>query len=81
AGDHTHTYDDPGHNHGGSTSEASFGFGVYWGSYHGGGAKASARHTHSIPFGKTNISINSSGQHSYTLGGLSGLQEKEENSA
>ncbi|CAF5028896.1 unnamed protein product, partial [Rotaria sp. Silwood1] len=26
-GDHTHAYDEPGHNHGGSTSGTPFGFG------------------------------------------------------
>ena len=76
AGDHAHTYNDPGHNHGGSTDVQPFGFGQYWGSYHGGGADASARHAHSIPVGKTNITINSNGQHSHTLNGLSGSTGK-----
>ncbi|CAF4127588.1 unnamed protein product [Rotaria magnacalcarata] len=38
AGNHTHNYTDPGHNHGGSTGEAFLGTGQYWGSYHGGRA-------------------------------------------
>ncbi|CAF1373168.1 unnamed protein product [Rotaria magnacalcarata] len=72
AGNHTHNYTDPGHNHGGSTGEAFLGTGQYWGSYHGGRAGL-GQHSHTIPMGLTNISINFSGQHSRALSGEVGL--------
>ena len=75
AGNHTHSYTDPGHNHGGSTGEAFLGTGQYWGSYHGGGAGL-GQHSHTIPMGLTKISINFSGQHSHALKGVSGAVGK-----
>ncbi|CAF4672694.1 unnamed protein product, partial [Rotaria sp. Silwood2] len=71
AGQHTHNYTDPGHNHGGSTGEAFVSNGQYWLDYHGGGAGL-GQHTHSIPVGKTGITIQSNGEHSHALRGSSG---------
>ena len=75
-GDHVHTYNDPGHDHGGSTDQQPFGFGQYWGSYHGGGADSSARHAHTIRKGKTDITIDPNGEHSHALKGISGSTGK-----
>ncbi|CAF1364383.1 unnamed protein product [Rotaria sp. Silwood1] len=72
AGSHTHSIYDQGHNHGGSTSNARMGAGG-WGMKTGGGhGSDQVSHAHTIPTGKTYISINPAGDHSHSISGNTG---------
>ena len=74
---HTHSVNDPGHNHGGSTGSSSTSYLYYYGS--AGGAYASytgasgyfqiSSHTHTINTDMTDISLQTSGSHSHTING------------
>ncbi len=72
---------DPGHNHGGTTGDGP----VSRGSYvidldtFGTGNADNGRHTHSIPYGYTGVSIRAEGNHNHNLigdTGISGTNEK-----
>jgi len=71
SGEHNHTVDDPGHNHGGSTGSATVtvigstgnvGWGSDWDRY-------STSHSHTIPNGTTGITLKTSGSHTHSLQG------------
>jgi microcystin-dependent protein len=72
SGSHMHSYNDPGHNHGGKTGSGPMSQGG-WGLYKGGGAHDGSTHAHVIPSGKTGITIDTSGIHTHSLSGASGL--------
>lgn len=74
SGRHYHPITDPGHNHGGSTGQGGFLNGN--GKWHAGkdGWKiAEGPHSHSIPMGRTGISIDYAGDHTHTLTGQTGF--------
>ncbi|CAF5013752.1 unnamed protein product [Rotaria sp. Silwood1] len=72
AGSHTHLINDPGHNRGGSTSNERMGAGG-WGMKTGGGHRSDqVLHAHTIPIGRTYISINAAGDHSHSVSGNTG---------
>ena len=66
-GSHTHSINDPGHNHGGKTEDKSpFGPGR-WGLTPKGHGSDQSSHFHSIPTDYTSISINSASAHSHRI--------------
>ncbi|CAF1561144.1 unnamed protein product, partial [Adineta ricciae] len=72
-GGHYHTINDPGHNHGGSTGASGFLNGNgRWHAGKDGWRIAEGTHSHSIPTGRTGISVNYAGDHSHTLSGYTG---------
>lgn len=73
-GAHTHTYSDPGHNHGGTTGTAPMTGGSYSMWSGGGSGNDYGAHSHSIPNGPTGITIQSSGNHTHVLQGLTSSQ-------
>jgi microcystin-dependent protein len=73
SGEHSHTYVDPGHNHGGSTGTARFNTGGS-GMYSSGSGTDTGVHSHTIPTGTTGITINSDGNHTHSLQGLTDAQ-------
>lgn len=68
SGYHAHSINDPGHNHGGSTSSEIMGTGP-WGMRGGGYGSDQGRHAHTIYTGKTGISINAAGDHKHLISG------------
>ncbi len=73
SGQHTHTYIDPGHNHGGVTSSAAFSSGPYSMNSAGGAGNDNGFHSHTIPTGTTGITIQASGSHTHLLQGSTGV--------
>ncbi|CAF2956476.1 unnamed protein product [Rotaria sp. Silwood2] len=69
AGDHTHSYNDPGHNHGGSTGSGPFSKGVYSMRPGGGGGNDNGIHSHTINHDYTRINIKHAGLHSHVING------------
>jgi microcystin-dependent protein len=70
AGDHSHTVNDPGHNHGGKTGPGDMGFGSWpFAGLSGGHGNDWATHTHSIPVGQTGITLQNNGGHKHALSG------------
>ncbi|CAF4397351.1 unnamed protein product [Rotaria sp. Silwood2] len=72
AGDHLHTYNDPGHNHGGHTGSSAYSEGTM--TFHtprGGRGNDHGSHSHTISTDKTNISINIAGDHIHSIIGQS----------
>lgn len=73
AGDHVHSVNDPGHNHGGSTDKRQGGAGPWNLKQNGhGGFEDQTSHAHTIPIGKTDISILNDGTHSHSICGITG---------
>ncbi|CAF0755910.1 unnamed protein product [Rotaria sordida] len=73
AGDHSHSYYDPGHYHGGQTGTSAYSGGTMP-MYKPTGGRSSDHglHSHSISIDKTRISINTAGSHSHSIIGQSG---------
>ncbi|CAF0787097.1 unnamed protein product [Didymodactylos carnosus] len=71
AGDHSHSYYDPGHDHGGRTGEAKMAEGGL-AMNRGGGGDDNQRHSHSISRDYTHITINSAGNHIHPIDGETG---------
>ena len=73
SGSHLHSINDPGHNHGGYTEPSGFlnGHGR-WNAGSSGWKIGEGTHSHSIPTGRTAISINYAGDHTHTLSGQTG---------
>ncbi|CAF2537864.1 unnamed protein product [Rotaria sp. Silwood2] len=70
AGSHTHSYTDPGHNHGGQTGRGPQGLGPHYHHNAGrGGQSQDSEHTHSIATDRTNIVIHHNGDHTHTIQG------------
>lgn len=70
SGVHTHTYSDPGHNHGGSTGDARFSNGnSLMTSSSNGTASEFGNHQHTISTDFTNITIHTSGAHTHSITG------------
>jgi microcystin-dependent protein len=69
AGGHTHTLEDPGHDHGGRTGDGPAGEGSR-GTVSGGGFYDRTRHDHVIPRGLTGISVNAVGNHTHNVEGI-----------
>ncbi|CAF0953751.1 unnamed protein product [Adineta steineri] len=69
AGVHTHSYTDPGHDHGGTTGSATFASGSYSMTSGGGHGTDAGSHTHTIPNGAIGITIKSAGSHTHTIQG------------
>ncbi|CAF0726128.1 unnamed protein product [Didymodactylos carnosus] len=72
SGSHTHSIIDPGHDHGGSTGESQFGSGNWEMKGSRGHGKDDIKHSHSIPKGRTYITINADGNHGHTINGKTG---------
>lgn len=76
AGAHTHDITDPEHNHGGVTGTGPNTDGPYIPGMCSGNTNtnglAVGTHTHTIPSGKTGITINSDGAHTHTVSGTTG---------
>ncbi|CAF1572855.1 unnamed protein product [Rotaria sp. Silwood1] len=73
-GTHTHTYSDPGHNHGGSTGSARFSNGSsLMTSNSNGTASEFGSHQHTIATDFTNITIRSSGAHMHSITGVTSV--------
>jgi microcystin-dependent protein len=73
AGDHVHSVNDPGHNHGGSTDSRPGGAGGWNLKNNGGGRfEDQTSHAHTIPIGRAGISILNGGTHSHSISGLTG---------
>ncbi|CAF1135893.1 unnamed protein product, partial [Didymodactylos carnosus] len=73
AGSHSHSYYDPGHNHGGHTGTSAYSGGTM--TMHtpkGGRGSDHGFHSHYIASDKTRISINTGGDHSHSIVGQSG---------
>jgi microcystin-dependent protein len=68
-GVHTHSYTDPGHNHGGSTGSGPFAHGTSSMIGGSGNGNDAGSHTHSIAADTTGITIQSSGNHTHTITG------------
>jgi len=67
-GQHTHSYSDPGHNHGGSTGSASYSAGTMpMGAVTGGLGSDHGIHTHTIASDTTKITILSDGVHTHGI--------------
>ncbi|CAF1423671.1 unnamed protein product [Adineta steineri] len=75
-GTHTHTYIDPGHNHGGQTGESPYSSGSHSMNLRDGNGNDNGRHSHSIPIGLTDITINPSGVHLHDVNGSTSLTGK-----
>lgn len=72
-GVHTHSINDPGHNHGGSTGYGGEGTGSgYWTSGSSAGA-VGGTHSYVIPVDTTGITIVSSGSHTHGIQGNTGF--------
>ena len=71
-GAHTHAITDPGHNHGGSTGTAAFGSGSLTMTTTGGSGSVTGTHSHSIATDFTGITIQSVGNHTHTISGVTG---------
>ena len=72
AGSHTHTYTDPGHNHGGATGATGpFGTGSLTMSGSGAGSD-SGTHTHTISNATTGITIGTAVDHTHNVTGSTG---------
>ncbi|UJR24288.1 hypothetical protein I4U23_027255 [Adineta vaga] len=70
-GSHAHPINDTGHNHGGSTDTRPGGGGGYNLKVNGGGNfNDQTSHVHTIPTGRTGISILTGGIHNHTINGL-----------
>ena len=67
-GFHTHSLQDPGHDHGGKTGDGPAGEGNR-GTVSGGGFYDRNRHVHVIPRGVTGISVNTAGSHTHNVEG------------
>ncbi|CAF4321267.1 unnamed protein product [Rotaria sp. Silwood2] len=73
SGNHYHSINDPGHNHGGITGSSGFLNGNgRWNAGKDGWRIGEGTHSHSIPTGYTGISMNNAGSHSHTLSGETG---------
>jgi len=71
SGQHTHPYNDPGHNHGGSTGSGPYSFGTFgFTDFTHGSALDYGTHTHTIATDITGITIQSSGNHTHILQGI-----------
>lgn len=70
SGQHTHSYDDPGHNHGGSTGSGPYAYGTFAFAGFGGMGNDHGSHFHTIPTGTTGITIQSNGNHTHILQGI-----------
>ncbi|CAF2095765.1 unnamed protein product [Rotaria magnacalcarata] len=71
AGTHNHTVNDPGHNHGGYTGETELLF-PHSGHYDQPGGSHfyhPTSHKHSIPWGRTGITLDNDGTHSHSIQG------------
>jgi microcystin-dependent protein len=66
AGSHTHSLQDPGHNHGGQTGDGPMG-GSGRGMVSGGGSHDYGRHIHVIPQGLTGISVVPADNHTHSI--------------
>ncbi|CAF1016145.1 unnamed protein product [Didymodactylos carnosus] len=66
-GAHSHTYRDPGHNHGGQTGDSAPQDGGGRGTVSGGGIHDRGRHVHTIAIDKTSISIDMAGSHIHDI--------------
>ena len=74
-GDHTHLYDDPGHDHGGKTSSANQGAGsLHMMGPFGGFGDDRLSHAHTISTDYTRIKIRPGGAHSHFIDGQTGSQ-------
>ncbi|CAF0764355.1 unnamed protein product [Rotaria sordida] len=73
SGDHSHSYYDPKHYHGGQTGTSAYSGGIMP-MYKPTGGRGSDHglHSHSISIDKTRISINTAGSHSHSIIGQSG---------
>jgi microcystin-dependent protein len=73
-GQHTHTYVDPGHNHGGSTGSSAYSSGTF--AFVGGGGLGDDHgfHSHTISTGTTGIIIQPDGNHTHVLQGITDSQ-------
>ncbi|UJR32606.1 hypothetical protein I4U23_020066 [Adineta vaga] len=74
SGVHTHSYVDPGHNHGGSTGSGPFSGGSFSMIGTGGSGNDGGAHTHTIPASTTGITIQSDGSHTHPIQGSTGSQ-------
>lgn len=75
AGGHSHSYSDPGHNHGGKTGDSNLSKGPYHlASKGGGGADDFGIHSHAINTDTTHITILESGNHSHSISGTTASQ-------
>ncbi|CAF1469113.1 unnamed protein product [Didymodactylos carnosus] len=72
SGTHSHTYSDPGHNHGGSTGAAAPEHGGGRGTVNGGGIHDRGLHVHTIATDTTHISIDAAGDHIHEIVGETG---------
>ncbi|CAF3809018.1 unnamed protein product [Rotaria magnacalcarata] len=71
---HTHSYSDPGYNHGGVTGTGPYGTGSFAMISSGGYGDDSGTHTHSISVGTIGIPIGSNGAHTHAIIGSTGSQ-------
>jgi microcystin-dependent protein len=69
AGNHTHSYDDPGHNHGGNTGSGQFSGGSWSMNPRGGAGNDQGSHSHTINRDLTRINIRAAGVHSHAIVG------------
>ena len=74
SGTHTHSYTDPGHNHGGSTDSQPFSAGSFSMLSSGGGGNDRGVHAHTIALDYTGITIQADGSHTHTIQGSTGSQ-------
>lgn len=70
-GIHSHSINDPGHNHGGQTGSAAMKSGGS-GMSGGGSGSDSGTHQHNINSGTTSITIQNNGGHTHTITGSTG---------
>ncbi|CAF3385109.1 unnamed protein product [Rotaria socialis] len=68
AGEHSHYYHDPGHDHGGRTGNAPYSGGG-WGMYRNGVGSDRSEHSHTIQRDYTRINIQSAGSHIHEISG------------
>ncbi|CAF3667343.1 unnamed protein product [Rotaria sp. Silwood1] len=69
SGNHTHSYDDPGHDHGGKTGISALSSGPYGFSNRNGGANDFGQHSHTIARDFSKITIREAGAHSHAIVG------------
>ncbi|CAF1045188.1 unnamed protein product [Didymodactylos carnosus] len=72
AGDHSHSYQDPKHDHGGQTGEGPSNSGGFGMNPKGGSGNDVEKHRHSISLAYTGITINPAGSHTHKVAGQSG---------
>ena len=73
AGSHTHSFTDPGHNHGGSTGTSDYSTGTFpMAGTTGGNGNDHGTHSHSIATDYTGIVMQAGGDHMHTLQGSTG---------